>query len=220
MARLWAQMREEGCLPNTGTMALLLSTFVGANWSEAALEVYFEACFSNLNITRDMYKGIICLLAKQDRWPFAMEIYREARSKAMAAAPAVRNIVFFSGPVVFNALISSLSRAGMWQEALDIYSDICAFGIKPDQFTWCALASALGRAGEYDQAMALNKDMTEMWGLQPNLEICNAALLACQQKGRWERALQLLWQMESAGISPDVVSFSTAIRACELAGEG
>ena len=37
--------------------------------------------------------------------------------------------------------------------------------------------------------------------------------------GQWERALSLLVAMRRAEIAPNVISFNTAIKACEKAGE-
>ncbi|CAI5467807.1 unnamed protein product, partial [Closterium sp. Yama58-4] len=118
----------------------------------------------------------------------------------------------------FNALISSLARAGQWQLALSVFSQMKTLGIRPDHFTWSGLASALARAGEFDRAMALFEHMGEREGLQPTLVVCNCALLACQHKAKWQRALQLLWRMERMGVQADVRSYSMVIRTCELAG--
>ncbi|CAI5977233.1 unnamed protein product [Closterium sp. NIES-65] len=119
----------------------------------------------------------------------------------------------------FNALISSLARAGQWQIALSVFSQMKKLGIPPDHFTWSGLASALARAGEFDRAMAFFEHMGEREGLQPTLVVCNCALLACQHKAKWQRALQLLWRMERMGVQADVRSYSMVIRTCELAGQ-
>eukprot|EP00439_Symbiodinium_sp_Y106_P021883 s301_g2.t1 len=41
-----------------------------------------------------------------------------------------------------------------------------------------------------------------------------SAISACQKASRWERSLQLLWQTEASGLSPDIVCFNAAISAC------
>ncbi|CAN6477218.1 unnamed protein product [Victoria cruziana] len=45
----------------------------------------------------------------------------------------------------------------------------------------------------------------------------NMALMSCQKLGRWERALQLLWQMEVLAMDPSTTSYNHAIGACEVA---
>ena len=37
--------------------------------------------------------------------------------------------------------------------------------------------------------------------------------------GRWQKALSLMGQMQSAGIRPDVISFSATISACQKGGQ-
>ncbi|CAI5978287.1 unnamed protein product [Closterium sp. NIES-65] len=120
----------------------------------------------------------------------------------------------------YPPLLPSLrSMAGQWQIALSVFSQMKKLGIPPDHFTWSGLASALARAGEFDRAMALFEHMGEREGLQPTLVVCNCALLACQHKAKWQRALQLLWRMERMGVQADVRSYSMVIRTCELAGQ-
>ncbi|GJP49753.1 hypothetical protein CLOM_g8926 [Closterium sp. NIES-68] len=119
----------------------------------------------------------------------------------------------------FNALISALARAGKWQIALSVFARMKKLGIPPDHFTWSGLASALARAGEFDRAMALFEYMGERERLEPTVVVCNCALLACQRKAKWQRALQLLWRMERMGVQADVRSYSMVIRTCELAGQ-
>ena len=53
--------------------------------------------------------------------------------------------------ITFNAVISSLARAGKWQQACAVYRLMGGLGVAPDVFTWSGLASALAREGEYEQ---------------------------------------------------------------------
>ena len=54
---------------------------------------------------------------------------------------------------------------------------------------------------------------------RPDLVSLNAALSACEKGGAWPAALGLLRRMlGSQGTGPDVVSYSSALRAVGIAG--
>ena len=44
------------------------------------------------------------------------------------------------------------------------------------------------------------------------------AIAACEARGEWVRAVQLLQEMEEAGCAPSVVAYSSAISACAKGG--
>ena len=56
--------------------------------------------------------------------------------------------------------------------------------------------------------------------LSPDVVSYNVVLSACAKDARlWERALDLLCNMEENGVDPDLISYSTAVSSCEHAGE-
>lgn len=69
-----------------------------------------------------------------------------------------------------------------------------------------------------DETTKLSKNQTSaaMLGLGRGVGVvaCNAALHACALAGKPAEALELLDKMQAAGLAPDVVSYTAAIRAC------
>ena len=47
----------------------------------------------------------------------------------------------------------------------------------------------------------------------------SAAISACEKVGQWEKALQLLDEIQQRRLVPDVVSYITAISAREMNGQ-
>lgn len=49
----------------------------------------------------------------------------------------------------------------------------------------------------------------------PNVITYSAAISACEKGQQWERALELLEQMQAQGVRPEAITFNAAISACE-----
>lgn len=49
--------------------------------------------------------------------------------------------------------------------------------------------------------------------------MCSALRLICCLGKRWREALDLLVKMEARGLTPDVVTYTTLMCACDRAGE-
>ena len=107
-----------------------------------------------------------------------------------------------------------------------------------------ALIAACGRGGQPNLALAVLNDMSSKFGVAPDQRSYRSAVIACNQAehecrrtlktsdivssheddfsstfGWWECALSLLRRMKEGGIIPDIRTYSSAISACEAAGE-
>lgn len=105
-----------------------------------------------------------------------------------------------------------------------------------------ALIAACGRAGQPSVALRLLNDMESVFGIAPDERSYRNAMIACNQaehdKRRclrlglhrqpyddeshfqwWEGALSLLRRMKESGLQPDPQTYSSAISACEAAGQ-
>ena len=52
-------------------------------------------------------------------------------------------------------------------------------------------------------------------GIPANTITYNAAISACGKGWQWQRALQLMEEMQAKGIPANTTTYNTAIRACE-----
>ena len=102
-----------------------------------------------------------------------------------------------------------------------------------------SLIAACGRGGHPDLALAVLNDMSSRFGIAPDSRSYRSAVIACNQAEHehrrrekksdqldfpysfrwWECALSLLRRMKESGLSPDIRTYSSAISACEAAGE-
>ena len=70
----------------------------------------------------------------------------------------------------------------------------------------------LGRMkGGWRSASDLLRTSHERYGVKPNVITYNAAISACEKGRQWERALELLRDMEGKGVEPDVITYNAVI---------
>ena len=103
-----------------------------------------------------------------------------------------------------------------------------------------SLIAACGRGHRPDLALAVLYEMEAVFRLRPDERSYRSAVVACNQAQHdrmrrrridetesedimgvewWECAVSLLRRMKESGLNPDVQTFSSAISACESAGE-
>jgi pentatricopeptide repeat domain-containing protein 1 len=139
---------------------------------------------------------------------------------------------------VSNAMLAC-SKADQWEESLQLlrlYGDNATSPLALN-----SLIASCGRGGRPDMAIEVLNEM-RVYGLQPDTVSYRNAVIACNQAEHemhraarnhrevrlaqdevgfawWECALSLLRRMQEEGQQPDTQTFSSAISACESAGQ-
>ncbi|EEF36269.1 pentatricopeptide repeat-containing protein, putative [Ricinus communis] len=116
-----------------------------------------------------------------------------------------------------NALMNSLGKAGEYKLAFKVLEKVKSLGHTPDAYTWNALLNGLYRANQPVDALQLFESIKRGQSSQINEHLYNTALMSCQKVGLWDKALQLLWQLESSGLPVSTTSYNLVIGACETA---
>ncbi|CAE7359369.1 unnamed protein product [Symbiodinium sp. CCMP2456] len=148
--------------------------------------------------------------------------------------------------VSFNLLLKICERDELWQEALDLLSEMSSLQVRKTEATFTAASSvfqgdhwpwalhALQASGFRELAEsvqvrtalihALGTDAQWQWALlqlsempNPDLKAYGAALTACERGCEWQRAL-LLFRLAQHLHSADLLLFNAAISATDKAG--
>ncbi|KAG2389903.1 Pentatricopeptide repeat-containing protein [Vigna angularis] len=204
--KLWKSMKENGCAGTCVTYRLLINSFVRCDQSDLAFYAYLEMVQKGFEPDNNILNAIIGVCAKEGKWDAALSVF-----KTMLKGELKPNLV------ACNALINSLGRAGELKQAFQIYNTMKSLDLKPDAYTFNALLSSLNKANRHHKAPELfemiERDQTSKF----IIHLYNTVLVSCSKLRLWERAIEILWQMEASGLSNLTMSYNLVIRTCELA---
>jgi len=204
--RLWRSMKENGCAGTCVTYRLLINSFVRCDQSDLAFYAYHEMIQNGFEPDSNILNAIIGVCAKEGKWDVALSVF-----KTMLKGELKPNLV------ACNALINSLGRAGELKQAFQIYNTTKSLDLKPDAYTFNALLSSLNKANRHHKALELFEMIERDQTSQFNIHLYNTVLVSCSKLRLWERAIEILWQMEASGLSNLTMSYNLVIRTCELA---
>ncbi|CAL0318764.1 unnamed protein product [Lupinus luteus] len=206
IVRVWRIMKANGCSGTHVTYRLLVHSFVRCGQSQLALYAYHEMIQNGFEPNSDTLNAMISVCAKEGKHDAALSIFQK-----MLSGKLKPNLI------ACNALINSLGRAGELQMAFRVYDTMKSLGHKPDIYTFNALISSLNRANRHHDALRLFEMIETDLSSQFNIHVYNTVLMSCSKLRLWDRAIEILWQMESSGLSDLTVSYNLVIRTCELA---
>ncbi|KAL3819156.1 hypothetical protein ACJIZ3_005061 [Penstemon smallii] len=150
--------------------------------------------------------------------------------------------------VSWNALFSCYTQRDLFGEAMDLFQEMIAFGIRPDEFSLSTILNAVTGLGDigmgkkihgyliklgyendpfslnalvdmYAKAGNLGDAITVFQNIpEPDIVSWNAVIAGCVYHEYNHRALELLDQMKRSGICPNLFTLSSALKACAALG--
>ncbi|XP_052196835.1 pentatricopeptide repeat-containing protein At3g29290 isoform X2 [Diospyros lotus] len=205
--RIWRIMKHNGTTGTALTYRLLVCIFVRCGQNELAIDAYDEVMHNRLDPGDDAMQAIVGACCKEGKWDLALEVFRSMLNRGMK--PSL---------ITCNALINSLGKYRKVKLAFRIYSLMKSLGHVPDAYTWNALIGALYKADRHADALQLFERLKKEKNSRVlNSHLYNTCLMSCQKLGLWDKALQLLWQMEASGFPVPNASYNLVIGTCEVA---
>ncbi|KAG8384643.1 hypothetical protein BUALT_Bualt04G0139200 [Buddleja alternifolia] len=204
--RIWRSLQDNSQVGTLVTYRLLVCIFVRCGQNELAFDAYHEMVQNGLGPCDDSMQAIIGACAREGKWDMALNVLE-----------SMLNSEIKPSFIACNALINSLGKAGKVELAFKVYGLMKSLGYEPDAYTWNSLIGALNRANQHADALRLFESIRKEQSSVLNTHIYNTCLMSCQRLGLWDRAMQLLWQMEGSGFPVSVTSYNLVIGACEAA---
>ncbi|XP_020086825.1 pentatricopeptide repeat-containing protein At5g02830, chloroplastic isoform X5 [Ananas comosus] len=199
------ELLAEKIVPNVYVFNSLMN--VNAHDLSYTLQAYKN--MQNLGVAADLtsYNILLKACCNARRVDLAQNIYRDMKHLALNGALKL-NVYTYS------TMIKVFADAKMWQMALSIKDDMLISDVSPNMITWSSLISACAKSGLVDKAIQVFEEML-INGCEPNAQCCNIILCACVESSQnFQGAIQAFRRMQDIGITPDVVAYTTAIKAC------
>jgi pentatricopeptide repeat domain-containing protein 1 len=171
------------------------------------------------------YNAAINACNRAGQWKPAIQLLQELTSDSDATPEADT----YSFATTISALSSAPASVG-WTTALRLLDEMEALGLPPSTVAYNAALRLLGKAGRWQSALAMLRQMQSVGDAGANGEVgasedvadtisYNAVISAMKSRGQWQQAVELLSELEAhARLEADVVSYSAAIAACASAG--
>eukprot|EP00752_Nemacystus_decipiens_P010169 g9062.t1 len=202
-----------------------------------AVEVCEKARLTGASTDVRFMTNMVNAAAKSRRWVMASQLMQLMRSYGVPpneitytsvlaemskakqhhiAAEMMRTERLQSCLVAYNALISGCTASRAYDRAIGYYNDMKRAGVQPDEVTFCSIIATTRDGSERgpDRAFAAIEMMKDA-GLRPNTMCMNALMAVNVQARRPNTALEIFNEMERDGVPWDVVSYNTAILACD-----
>ncbi|GAB4835343.1 hypothetical protein Ancab_000254 [Ancistrocladus abbreviatus] len=206
------KMLNSGILPESEKIGEMISSFCKGSKTKEAHLLYLSAKENNRYPPHNAVNFLISSLSNGDEtMQLALEMLDDFSGEAQKyAINPFSNVVY--GNAVFNVVISSLSKAGDMDEAMQMLRLMEKRGLKPDVYTYSVIMSGYTKGGLMDEAC---KVLVE--AKKKHSRLCPATYHTlirgyCKLK-EYDKALNLLNEMEEYGVQPNVDEYNKLIQS-------
>eukprot|EP00439_Symbiodinium_sp_Y106_P032738 s4939_g3.t3 len=167
----------------------------------------------------ELYWEAVCTNTFQDlaaagKWRWAIHLLREFLQDSWESEDFFR-----LREELLDLVVMSCGAAGRWRMALSIFREMRFIQVVPGQLAYQQVVNACREAGAFTIADELREEMRICTGhvehglsISPGLE--KSYLHQCEQVGDWQRALQVLGEMQWYAKEMDEIACGTAAAAC------
>ncbi|XP_072952443.1 pentatricopeptide repeat-containing protein ELI1, chloroplastic [Typha angustifolia] len=115
--------------------------------------------------------------------------------------------------VVWNAMIGGYAMHGHSREALRLFANLLAEGLRPTDITFIGVLNACSHSGLVDEGREFFSSMERDYGIEPKVEHYGCIVDLLGRAGCVDEAYELVQSMR---IEPDLVIWGSLLAACRL----
>ncbi|CAM6073937.1 unnamed protein product [Sphagnum tenellum] len=198
---LFAQMQQEGLIPDSFTFVQLLNVCASLRALESGRKIHAQIIQSGCECNIFVESGLIDMYAKCGS-------LADARKR-------VFNKMTTRDVVAWNTMLGGYAMHGLAKEALELLERMCEQGVEVDNITLVALLSACSHLGLVDEGMHYYESMGLVYGVSSTVEhyACMVDLLG--RAGHLDEAEDLIKTMP---FEPNVAVWKALLGACRVCG--
>jgi len=212
-ADFFFNMAEPGCgdedtpEKDVATYGTMISGFSLAGRSDDAFSLLLSMKQSGIKPNRLIYNSLIKCVEDED----VIELLYDMREEGIE--PDL---------VMYNSWIRVLCDRSKWYEAKNLVVTMESRGISPDTMTYLLLMNGLIKVNKPASALTLFEAANfdpKTRPLVEHVQIYTTAIKAAADMKDYERGLELLSRMSTAGIKPNTRAMTAVMGACMSSGE-
>ena len=197
---LFLQMQQEGIKPDAVTYMSILNECSSTGAVEWVKEVHRHAHEARFESDVRVGSALIHMYAKCGSLDDARVVFERMEDRDV---------------ITWNVMIGGLAEHGCGREALEIFKTMIADGVKPNEISFVGALSACSHSGLVDEGRRLFLAMTQDYGIEPTVELCNCMVDVLGRAGHLEEAKLLIGNMP---VEPNVATWLTLLGACRTYG--
>ncbi|XP_026443593.1 pentatricopeptide repeat-containing protein At3g62890-like [Papaver somniferum] len=113
----------------------------------------------------------------------------------------------------WTSMISALSKHGLGEHALSVFSQMPGEGIKPDDITLLGVLNGCSHSGLVEEGCSVFDKMETLWGISPMIQHYGCMVDLLGRAGQLERAFEFVRRMP---IEPDIVIWRALLSSCRI----
>jgi len=215
------KMKAQNVAPDTVTYNALITAAANTGRSNAALRL-LEMCENDTGADVITYTNTIRACAKGRMSKKSMQLLKDAKEKKMPL-----------DAFIYTATIDACAKAHEYEDALDLLSDMKNNNVLPNEYTYSSVITACGNCGQWKKALDLLDTMKKN-GMKVSTITYNSVISALSKGARqsikgasdtktdpqnlWIKALELLEEMKSKRVWPDMYTYSGVLSCCASGG--
>ncbi|CAK9085416.1 unnamed protein product [Durusdinium trenchii] len=183
-----------------------------AGWVEA-LNIMQRMQASHISFSQVTYGAAIKSCSKANQWIPALSLLASMETSMMP------------NEIVFSSAIKSFEAEGLWQNALYLLLRMSQMTLQADVVCTSAAMAASVAAGRWQVALQLFQGMLDKVTIAGGVAVSHPdvisfnTLLTAMELSSWELCLSVLQEANQLLVTPNMISFNSAIGACDRAGK-
>ncbi|KAK3241754.1 hypothetical protein CYMTET_48510 [Cymbomonas tetramitiformis] len=196
---IFDEMIACGIEPNVVTYSSLISACANGATPQSAVFRFQQMLELNIEPNSFTISAYFTACEKGYMWPEALEMYRSINNGTYDVAMTNH---------MYSALFSAAVMASDPAEVQPIYHQMRSSGFVADLVTYSAALTC--HISDLDMCLQIHTDMMGA-GIKPTTWTYSALMQACAPEGRWDKAQELLFEMESKGLQPNEFTLNALI---------
>ncbi|KAK4721917.1 hypothetical protein R3W88_012150 [Solanum pinnatisectum] len=196
---LFRLMVKEGPDPNNYTLAAMLSVCSSVASLNHGKQIHSAAIKAGEALSVSVSNALITMYAKAGN---------------ISCARRVFDLIHLNRDTVsWTSMILALAQHGLGAEAVQLFENMLALGMKPDHITYVGVLTACSHVGLVAQGRSYYKMMKEIHGIEPTSSHCACMIDLFGRAGLLEEAQDFI---ENMPIEPDVIAWGSLLASCRV----